>query len=439
MSKTANWPKTASNANALGRKHSLPVQFGNMTSGEADAFYVDDPGVATLKVIDWRCSVCVELRCECADGRQQPRQETGQIAEWCEWVAPITCPTLNVNIHLSGFNESKLASAVRSSPARNTAMPITDARQPRGRPPPSATLPALIDTRSYRDAAVKCTPPPSPLMTPSSSLPPTAPNMTAWLPPPAVAQRPKLDTHTSSFPPLSPGPGSSKPSTSTGAPRSYAKCFEPASTPVLESPAPSAPSPSAAKVITLNITPPKHAVNAASAPRRTPASPTTPSKLPRKKSSAPAPTHILRLPERARSASVSSISSTPSYTSSAPTSIAPTPRPFWESEEWYAALVTFARGMSKKNRRAWEKILRSDPKDTSKMKWAEFDSALKALGFESKTRGGSDLEYSPSRFGENGQEFSLGDLKAKAHSFRQRYPGAVAALHEAWNLVDTRC
>ncbi|KAG8700697.1 hypothetical protein FRC08_004552 [Ceratobasidium sp. 394] len=84
------------------------------------------------------------------------------------------------------------------------------------------------------------------------------------------------------------------------------------------------------------------------------------------------------------------------------------------------------------------------------MKWAEFDSALKALGFESKTRGGSDLEYTPSRFGENaqpisyhrphpGQEFSLGDLKAKAYSFRLRYPGAVAALHEAWELVDTRC
>lgn len=72
----------------------------------------------------------------------------------------------------------------------------------------------------------------------------------------------------------------------------------------------------------------------------------------------------------------------------------------WEGEAWYAQLVDFARGMPRKSRLAWEKILRSDPKDTSKMKWAEFDAALRALGFESKARGGSDLEYTPSKFGE---------------------------------------
>jgi hypothetical protein len=36
-------------------------------------------------------------------------------------------------------------------------------------------------------------------------------------------------------------------------------------------------------------------------------------------------------------------------------------------------LTQLAQMMSAKERAAWEKILRSDPKDTSKMKWNAFD------------------------------------------------------------------
>ncbi|KAG9118315.1 hypothetical protein FRC07_007233 [Ceratobasidium sp. 392] len=402
----------APNANThVGRKQSLPVHsFGsvpgsrdaNFCSAEADMFQTSDPGglgVATRKMDD--------------------KDRLGK------------------SLNGASFDESKLATPIRSSSARSSTMPITDARQPRGRP--SATLPALIDTRpsalSYRDIA-KCTPPPSPSLRPITPTTTTTSTMNtkAWLPP---SQRPKLDTDTSKqFPPLL----SPAKLTSTTGPvpssKSYAKCFDPSSAqaaaPVSESPVnnyaspiPPPPVQGQAKVITLSITPSKQqqqqqcAVNAATSstspqastrpgPGRTPPSPTTPSKLPRKKSSAPTPTNIgcLRLPSdqqrgRDRSASVSSISSTPSLVSTVATSVATTTRPTYESEEWYAELVTFARGMSKKSRRAWEKILRSDPKDTSKMKWAEFDMALKAVGFESKTRGGSDLEYTPGRFGEN--------------------------------------
>ncbi|KAG9099506.1 hypothetical protein FS749_001123 [Ceratobasidium sp. UAMH 11750] len=190
---TDNRPKP--NANAL-RKHSLPAQFGSMT----DSFQVGDPGGAT----------------KTADKGDDKR--------------------LGKSLNGASLDESKLASTVRPSPAQARTVPITDACQPRGRPPSSATLPALIDTRSYR-AAVKCTPPSSPVAPPSLLLPPitntSKPIMPAWSP--ATPQRPKLDTDTSSFPPLSPVPSSSKPSTSTGT-KSYAKCFEPASTttPVLE-------------------------------------------------------------------------------------------------------------------------------------------------------------------------------------------------------------
>ncbi|KAG8732348.1 hypothetical protein FRC12_019307 [Ceratobasidium sp. 428] len=409
------WPKLASNANThSGKKHSLPVHaFGSVTgqyrdantcySSEADPFQAGDPGGLAA-----------------ATPKMQDKDRLGK--------------------SLNGFDESKLASPIRSSSARSSTLPITDARQPRGRPPSSsATLPALIDTRSllsYRDAAVKCTPPPSPLVA-SSQLPPiptttmtskpaTTTNTSAWLPSPATPQRPKLNTDTKQFPPLlSPAPitttstSTTKPSTASSSSRSYAKCFDP-SAPVPESPAnatgpapnpttappttPSARSPSQAKVITLCISPSKHAVNNASLLPSV-RSPTTPNKPPRKKSSAPTPTSLGNLrpvEQRARSASVSSsISSTPSVVSTVATSVATTPRPGWESEEWYAELVTFARGMSKKGRFAWEKILRCNPKDTSKMKWADFDMALKAVGFESKTRGGSDLEYTPGRFGDN--------------------------------------
>ncbi|QRW11441.1 YcfA-like protein [Ceratobasidium sp. AG-Ba] len=434
-------PQLASNANInIGRKHSLPAQsFGPQSGGpnecdlghtsrEPDSFQADDPGaVATLET----CWI---------NGDRAGKSLRGTTSPW----------------------GSKLEPGTRSSASPARAALITDARQPQGRSQSSsATPPALIDTRqpSYRDIAVKCTPPPSPLATPSQSLPavaaPALPktqtNAPSWPPPSMSRERPKLDTGVNQFPPLmaspapksatTPAPGSSTRST-------YAKCFESSAPsrahPISESPV--STSPSTAKVITLNITPSRPPAQS-----RRPSEPTTPSKARRKKSSASPPATLNALrpsDQRTRSASVSSISSTPSLTSTAPTSVAVTVHP-WESEDWYAELVVFARQMSTKNRRSWEKILRCDPKDRSKMKWTEFDSALKNLGFESRTRGGSDLEYAPSLFGENaqpisyhrphpGQEFSLGDLKAKACSFRARYPGAVAALHEAWNLVDTR-
>ncbi|KAF8747659.1 HicA toxin of bacterial toxin-antitoxin, partial [Rhizoctonia solani] len=176
------------------------------------------------------------------------------------------------------------------------------------------------------------------------------------------------------------------------------------------------------------------------------------------------PTNMLSppvIPGRNRSASVASVSSvaTSIATSvittssrgpaSSKTSVCHTPTN--DDTEWERRLTELAQNMSAKERAGWEKILRCDPKDTSKMKWSAFNKALTALGFKAQARGGSETEYTPDPeyFGTKAQpisyhrphpgaDFTLGDLKAKSNSFRTQYPCAVRVLHEAWGLVDTR-
>ncbi|KAF8749705.1 HicA toxin of bacterial toxin-antitoxin [Rhizoctonia solani] len=66
-----------------------------------------------------------------------------------------------------------------------------------------------------------------------------------------------------------------------------------------------------------------------------------------------------------------------------------------DDTEWERRLTELAQNMSAKERAGWEKILRCDPKDTSKMKWSAFNKALTALGFKAQARGGSETEYTP--------------------------------------------
>ncbi|CAE6441693.1 unnamed protein product [Rhizoctonia solani] len=161
---------------------------------------------------------------------------------------------------------------------------------------------------------------------------------------------------------------------------------------------------------------------------------------------------------RNRSASVSSVATSIATSvvttssrgpPSSKTSVCHTPTN--DDSEWQLKLTELAQRMSSKERATWEKILRSNPKDTSKMKWNTFDKALRALHFKSHARGGSETEYTPDPeyFGAKAQpisyhrphpgaDFTLGDLKAKSNSFRTQYSCAVEVLHEAWGLVDTR-
>ncbi|CAE6333035.1 unnamed protein product [Rhizoctonia solani] len=120
------------------------------------------------------------------------------------------------------------------------------------------------------------------------------------------------------------------------------------------------------------------------------------------------PTNMLSppvIPRRNRSASVASVSSvaTSIATSvittssrgpaSSKTSVCHTPTN--DDTEWERRLTELAQNMSAKERAGWEKILRCDPKDTSKMKWSAFNKALTALGFKAQARGGSETEYTP--------------------------------------------
>ncbi|KAF8598710.1 hypothetical protein BDV93DRAFT_561099 [Ceratobasidium sp. AG-I] len=360
-------------------------------------------------------------------------------------------------------------------------------------PPPSPVLGSIaIPAPSLKPAASKTSvTAPKPTITPVITTTTPAPKSRAPSLPTLTLQNSKQDTSSNEFPPLSPIVSSAPTIKTSASSKSYANAAVHVPTVPVQAGAAlgqavSSPERQAlclvrrgvlyspvctpAKVISLNIgaTPVRRASHASSlptpaaTPSRAPPPPSPTTKKRRNKSSGSADTKGLLFPTPNQSQSCSrqrspSLSSVVTFSSSASVSpmtgntstLSLMPRPSWEGEAWYPSLVEFAREMPKKSRLAWEKILRSNPKDTSKMKWPEFDAALRALGFESKARGGSDLEYTPSKFGDAqpisyhrphpGQEFSLGDLKAKGHSFRQRYPGPVAALHEAWDLVDTRC
>ncbi|CCO33020.1 hypothetical protein BN14_07088 [Rhizoctonia solani AG-1 IB] len=219
---------------------------------------------------------------------------------------------------------------------------------------------------------------------------------------------------------------------------------------------------STGKVVSLNIGCVKSAVPDArpASPAPVPSRPGLPA-TPKHTKQRSAPNNTLSPPNfsgRSRSASVSSVATSIAASivttssrgpPSSKTSVCPTPTN--DDSEWQLRLTQLAQMMSAKERAAWEKILRSDPKDTSKMKWNAFDKALRALHFKSHTRGGSETEYipDPEYFGTKAQpisyhrphpgaDFTLGDLKAKSNSFRLQYPGAVEVLHNAWGLIDTR-
>ncbi|CAE6497484.1 unnamed protein product [Rhizoctonia solani] len=214
---------------------------------------------------------------------------------------------------------------------------------------------------------------------------------------------------------------------------------------------------STAKVISLNI-------GSVPVPDVRPATPLAQShsrmQTPKRRGTS-APSNTLSPPQfegRNRSASVSSVATSVATSvittssrgpASSKTSVCHTP--ICDDTEWQPKLAALAQALSGRDRLAWEKILRCDPKDTSKMKWNTFDKALKALKFKSQARGGSETEYTPDPdyFGAKAQpisyhrphpgaDFTLGDLKAKSNSFRQQYAIAVAVLHGAWGLVDTR-
>ncbi|KAL5632251.1 hypothetical protein ACGC1H_000299 [Rhizoctonia solani] len=214
---------------------------------------------------------------------------------------------------------------------------------------------------------------------------------------------------------------------------------------------------STAKVISLNIgSVPVPDVRPATPPAQSQSRMQTP-----KRRGTSAPSNTLSPPQfegRNRSASVSSVATSIATSvittssrgpASSKTSVCHTP--IHDDTEWQLKLAALAQALSGRDRLAWEKILRCDPKDTSKMKWNTFDKALKALKFKPQARGGSETEYTPDPeyFGSKAQpisyhrphpgaDFTLGDLKAKSNSFRQQYAIAVAVLHEAWGLVDTR-
>ncbi|ELU38900.1 hypothetical protein AG1IA_07070 [Rhizoctonia solani AG-1 IA] len=105
------------------------------------------------------------------------------------------------------------------------------------------------------------------------------------------------------------------------------------------------------------------------------------------------PTNMLSppvIPGRNRSASVASVSSvaTSIATSvittssrgpaSSKTSVCHTPTN--DDTEWERRLTELAQNMSAKERAGWEKILRCDPKDTSKMKWSVDSFGLQGSG-----------------------------------------------------------
>ncbi|CAE6530098.1 unnamed protein product [Rhizoctonia solani] len=353
------------------------------------------------------------------------------------------------------------------------------------RPPPARPSLKLSEPErgvKYSDIARRGSPPPSPTLPPTNILPLPKPND---IPATSAAtlKRSKPSTQplvaADGFPPLSFSPTTTSATKDKPAPtrkNSYAAatgtgtvkarptvvttgaCTSITAGPsVSESPVSVLGPGSTAKVISIQIggtrpvTPPP-AARPSLAPR---------SSKRGKRASAPDNNTLYppQLESRTRSASVSSVATSVAASSiittssrgpaSSKTSVCHTP--VNEDVEWHPKLAELAKKMSGSQRAAWEKILRSDPKDTSKMKWNAFDKALRALGFKAQARGGSETEYTPDPeyFGTKAQpisyhrphpgaDFTLGDLKAKSNSFRSQYPVAVAVLHDAWGLIDTR-
>ncbi|CAE6526763.1 unnamed protein product [Rhizoctonia solani] len=344
----------------------------------------------------------------------------------------------------------------------------------------------LIISISFSDVVRRGSPPPSPtLPTLPALLPPSKPNdvlATSVKRSSKPSALPAGIVAADSFPPLSPSPsplpvGVNKDKNVPARKNSYAAATGTgtganhkarptvvttgACVPTVSESPVSLPSTGSNKVISLNIgsvpvpdvrsaTPPP-----VTAPSRSAQSPKNQTPKQRRKTSAPSNT--LSPPQfvgRNRSASTSSVATSIVTTSSrgppsSKTSVCPTPT--LDNDDWKYMLTELAKQMTNKDRAAWEKILRCDPKDTSKMKWSAFEKALKALKFKAHTRGGSETEYTPDPeyFGTKaqpisyhrphpGSDFTLGDLKAKSNSFRQQYAAAVAVLHDAWDLVDTR-
>ncbi|CAE6452387.1 unnamed protein product [Rhizoctonia solani] len=248
---------------------------------------------------------------------------------------------------------------------------------------------------SFSEVVRRGSPPPSPI-----SLQPALPPLET------PAKKVKPSTH-GSFPPLS----ASQPSTKDAPARknSYA-----AATATGACVPPSALSPnSTAKVISLNI-------GSVSVPDVRPPTPTQ--STPRmKRRGTSAPSNTLSPPQfegRNRSASVSSVATSIATNSSrgpasSKTSVCQTP--VGDDTEWQSKLVALAQTMTGRDRAAWEKILRCDPKDTSKLKWNTFEKALRALKFKPQARGGSETEYTPDPeyFGPKAQPISYHRRKFK--------------------------
>ncbi|KAH7332603.1 hypothetical protein B0J17DRAFT_152507 [Rhizoctonia solani] len=327
-------------------------------------------------------------------------------------------PTFNKS--LTGVGDQRLASGAVNNTSGNTARPTHPRVTVKSIEPGSRSI-------SFSDAVRKGSPPPSPilpaLLPPLLLLPPPTPKTTDTL---KRFNKPSALTAgivpTDSFPPLSqsPSPASvNKGKTVPGRKNSYAAATGTGtgansktrplvttgacaiSTSVSESPVSTLSPGSSARVMTLNIgtvvrpaTPP--AVNTSPA--------CTPQKPKRgKRYSEPSNTLTLPVPEgRTRSASVSSIATsiatsaiTTSSRGPASSKTSACATPISDDLEWRLKLTELAKNMSSSQRAAWEKILRCDPKDTSKMKWNMFDKALRALQFKSQARGGSETEYTP--------------------------------------------
>ncbi|CUA76328.1 hypothetical protein RSOLAG22IIIB_06207 [Rhizoctonia solani] len=384
----------------------------------------------------------------------------GKSAPSAARVQPVCTSVSSFEKSLTGVEEQRLSSAAISNPSVRPTYPrLTIKTDPeartisfsqvvrRGSPPPQPASPTLVLLPLSKPSTQPATRPDagvdlgrltrySTVATAADNFPPLSPTTTTTILSPAVI------VNKDSSKPL-PARKNSYAAATGGKPRSTVT----GANVVSESPV------SMAKVISLNI-----GSVSVPVPDIRPATPSVQTP-PRKRRGTSAPNNTLSPPVlegRNRSASVSSVATSVITTSSrgpasSKTSVCHTPVCDDGDLEWQVRLAALARALSGRDRVAWEKILRSDPKDTSKMKWNTFDKALKALGFKPQARGGSETEYTPDPeyFGTKAQpisyhrphpgaDFTLGDLKAKSNSFRQQYATAVAVLHEAWGLVDTR-